>query len=123
MKTMIFILTLSALTVTAKTDRDCSNAHSSAENAYSYCKKAYNSDSWDDTKTYLKKAKYSFEAAMTYAEDDDCKCDDAHNAADDGYSYAKRGYNSTVWEETKVFARKAKNSADYAMSYANDCND
>lgn len=123
MKTIIFILTLSVLTGTTKTDRDCSNAHSSADDAYSYCKKAYDSDSWDDTKSYLKKAMNSFEDAMTYAEEDDCKCDDAHSAADDGYTYAKKGYNSSDWEETKNYAKKAKSSADDAMSYANDCND
>lgn len=123
MKTIIFILTLSALTVTTKTNRDCSSVYSSAYDAYNYCKKAYVSESWDDTKSSLKKAMISFEDAMSYAENDDCKCEDAHTVADEGYTYTKKGYNSSDWEETKDYARKAKSSADDAMSYANDCND
>lgn len=123
MKTIIFILTLSVLTATTRTDRDCSNAYSSADDAYTYCKMAYNSDSWDDTKRYLKKAMISFDDAMTYSQDDDCNCNDAYSAADDGYSYAKKGYNSSNWDETKNYAKKAKSSADDAMSYSNNCND
>jgi hypothetical protein len=110
-------------TTISKADRDCSNAYSAADDAYSYCKKAYNSDDWEDTKRYLKKAMSSFDDAMTYAQDDDCDCDNAHSAADDGYSYAKKGYNSDDWDDIKNYAKKAKNSADDAMSYANDCND
>jgi hypothetical protein len=121
MKTILLILTLSALSLTTKTGRDCSNAYSAADDAYSYSKKAYNSDNWDDTKRYLKKAMSSFDDAMTYAEE--CKCDEAHSAADDGYTYAKKGYNSTDWDQTKNYAKKAKSSADDAMSYANNCND
>lgn len=121
MKTIIFILTLSTVQMIEIKTGDCSDAHSSADDAYSDCKKAYDSDSWSDSKTYLKKAMSSFEDAMSYAED--CNCDDAHSSADDGYTYAKKGYNSTDWDETKDYARKAKSSADDAMSYADDCND
>jgi len=104
-------------------DKDCSNAYSAADDAYSYCKKAYNSDDWDDVKRFLRKAMSGFEDAMTYAQDDDCNCDEAYSAAYDGYSYAKKGYNSDDWDDVKNYAKKAKNSADDAMSYANDCND
>jgi hypothetical protein len=123
MKTMIIILSVAMLSLTANTERDCSNAYSAADDAYSYCKKAFDSDSWEDTKVYLKKAMDSFDDVMTYAEEDECKCEDAQAAGDDGYTYAKRGYNSTDWEETKDYSRKAKGSADDAMSYASNCND
>ena len=64
----------------------------------------------------------SFDDAMTYAIEFDCQCDNAHAAADDGYAYAKKAYNSSVWDETKNYTKKAKRSADDSMSYANDCN-
>lgn len=99
--------------------KDCSETHSSGDDAYSYCKKAYNSDDYDEVKSYLKKAMNSFEEAMSNA--DDCKCDDAHSSADEGYTYAKRGYNTDDFEEMKDYARKAKNSADDVMSNADDC--
>lgn len=123
MKLILSILAFSSLSVSTKTDRDCSDAHSSADDAYSYCKKAYNSDSWDETKGYLKKAMSSFEDAQNYAQEDNCKCDEANTSADDGYTFAKKGYNSTDWDGTKDFAKKAKSSADDAMNYANECND
>ena len=62
-------------------EKDCSDTHSSGDDAYSYCKKAYNSDDYDEVKSYLKKAMNSFEEAMSNA--DDCKCDDAHSSADE----------------------------------------
>ena len=61
----------------------------------------------------------SFEEAKENAED--CKCDEAFTSADDGYSYARKGYNSTDWEETKNYAKKAKNSADDVITNTNDC--
>src|SRR6478735_7056467 len=85
---------------------DCSDAYDAADDAYSYSKKAYDADRWDDTKSYLKKAMSSFEDAKSYAED--CDCDDAESSADDRYSYAKKGYNSSDWEDSKSYARKAK---------------
>jgi hypothetical protein len=100
---------------------DCSEAHDAAENAYSYCKKAFDSDRWDDTKAYLKKAINSFDEAMSYAED--CKCEDAQSSAEEGHSYAKKGYNSTDWDDTKSYAKKARNAADDTMSNADDCDD
>lgn len=99
--------------------KDCSDAHSSADDAYSYCRRAYNSDDYDEVKSYLKKAMRSFEDAMSNAED--CKCDDAYSSADEGYTYAKRGHNSDDFDEMKDYARKAKNLADDLMSNADDC--
>lgn len=99
--------------------KDCSDAHSSGDDAYSYCRKAYNSDDYEEVKSYLKKAMSSFEDAMSNAED--CKCDDAYSSADEGYTYSKRGYNTDDFEEMKDYARKAKNSADDVMSNADDC--
>lgn len=61
----------------------------------------------------------SFEDAMSLA--DDCKCDDAYSSADEGYTYAKRGYNSDDFDEMKDYVRRAKNSADDTMSNADDC--
>lgn len=126
MKLTIIVFTMmtsSIIVLTSKTNTDCSNAYSSADDAYSYCKKAYNSDDLDDAKRYLKKAMNSFDDAMTYSQNDDCYCDNAHNAADEGYSYAKKGYNSDNLEDAQKYAKKAKNSADETMSYSNSCNE
>jgi hypothetical protein len=109
--------------VTIIKDKDCSNAYSAADDAYSYCKKAYNSDEWEDVNNFLKKAMSRFEEAMTYAQDDDCSCDEAYSSLDDGYSYAKKGYSSDDWDEIKNYAKKAKNSAEDAMTHANYCNE
>lgn len=99
--------------------KDCSDAHSSGDDAYSYCRKAYNSDDYGEIKSYLKKAMISFEDAMSYAED--CNCVEAKSSADEGYTYAKRGYNTDDFEEMKDYARKAKNSADDVMSKSDEC--
>ena len=99
--------------------QDCSETHSSADDAYSYCRKAYNSDDIEEVKSYLKKAMGSFEDAMSSAED--CKCDDAHSAAEDGYNYAKKGYRNDDFEEIKRYAKKAKSVAEDVMSKADDC--
>ncbi len=102
-------------------NNDCSEAYDAADDAFSYSKKALNSDSWNDTKRYLKKSMSSFEDAMSYAED--CGCDDAHSSADDGYAYAKKGYNSSNWDDIKNYAKKAKSAAEDTMSNAEDCDD
>lgn len=99
--------------------KDCSDAESSGDDAYTYCQRAYNSDDYEEVKSYLKKAMDSFEEAISSAEE--CKCDDSEYSADEGYTYAKRGYNSDDFEEMKDYARKAKNSADDTMSSADDC--
>lgn len=99
--------------------KDCFDVHSSADDAYTYCRRAYNSDDYDEIKSYLKKAMRSFENTMSFA--GDCKCDDAYSSADEGYTYAKRGYNSDDFDEMKDYARKVKNSADNTMSNSNDC--
>ena len=99
--------------------RDCSDAHSSADEAYTYCKRAYNSDDYEEVKSYLHKAMNSFDYAISQLEE--CKCDDAKSSADEGYTYAKRGYNTDDFKEMKDYARKAKRSADDTMSKADDC--
>ena len=99
--------------------QDCSDTHSSGDEAYSYCRRAYNSDDFEEIKSYLKKAMNSFEEAMSNAED--CKCDEAHSDAEEGYDYAKKGYRSDDFEEMKRYAKKAKSSAEDVMSKADDC--
>lgn len=99
--------------------RDCSETHSAADDAYTNCRKAYNSDDFDEVKSYLKKAMNNFDDAMSSAAD--CKCDDAHSSAEEGYGYAKKGYRSDDFEDVKRYAKKAKNSAEETMTKADDC--
>jgi len=49
------------------------------------------------------------------------QCDDAYSAADDAYSYARRGYRSGDLDDIQRYAKRAMNSAEEAMSYADDC--
>jgi hypothetical protein len=119
MKIVFISLALLLIQINPNNGNDCSDAHSSADDAYTYSKRAFDSDKWTESKDYLRKAMGSFEEAMDQAEE--CGCEDAHSSADDGYSYAKRGFNSTDWEQTKDYARRAKTSADDTMSYAEDC--
>ena len=57
-------------------------------------------------KRLYKKGNGQFEDAMNYSEE--CKFDDAYSAADDGYTYAKRGYNSDDYDEMKDTPGKPK---------------
>jgi len=103
------------------TEKDCSETESSADDAYTYCKRAYNSDDFDEIKSYLKKAMDSFEEAMSSAQD--CKCEDAYSYAEEGFNYAKKGFRTDDFEEMKTYSRKAKDFADDTMSKAVDCTD
>jgi len=107
-----------------------SNTESYANDAYSYAKKAYNSDNLDDAQYYAKKAMNSADDAIDEAGNaqsyaSDCGCDDgisyasnAESNADDAYSYAKKAYNSDTIEDAQYYARKAKSSAEDAESEA-----
>lgn len=118
MKTTCLILLLSA---SFYKQSDCSDALSAADDALTYADRAYDSDSWTDTKDYLKKSMNSFEDAQTYAQD--CECDEAYSVADDGYDYARKGYNSLDWDDAKSNARRAKSSAEDLITYAEECDD
>ena len=118
MKLTILLLSLTFL-LSDMPNNDCANAYSSADDAYSYGKKASDASTWADSKTYLKKALDSFEQAIDYAEE--CECEEAHTSATDGYSYVTKGYNSKTWDEAKGYAKKATASAGDTMSAANDC--
>ena len=56
-------------------------------------------------------------SASSYA----LSCDDAYSAAEEAYSYARKGYLAGNLDDIHYYARKARNSADEAMSYADDC--
>lgn len=121
MKIILFLICILVVSQPFYNAKDCSDAYSAADDAYSYSKKAYYADDLDDIKYYAKKAMSSFDDAMLYAED--CGCDDAYSSADDGYSNAKKAYNSDNVSDGQYYARKAKGDADDTMSYADDCSD
>jgi hypothetical protein len=50
------------------------------------------------------------------------ECSDAVSNGDDTYSYARKAYNETSFDDAQDYARKAKNAADDAKSAAEDCN-
>lgn len=43
------------------------------------------------------------------------------SAADDAYTYARRGYSASDLDNLHYYARKAKNAAGDAYSYASSC--
>ena len=99
----------------------CSDAYTSADEAYDCARKGYNSDTFDELHYYARKAKNSEDDAMSYASD--CGCDDAYSAADDVYTYARRAYSEdSDFDYDQCYMRRAKNSADDAKSYADDRN-
>jgi hypothetical protein len=119
MKILLTITLILAFSSSNHLTRDCSGAHSSADDAYEYSRKAYNEDDLDYAKSYLKKAMNSFDDSMSEAQD--CDCDDAYSSADDGFTYAKRGYNADDLDELQGYAKKARGAAEEAMSHAEDC--
>ena len=100
---------------------DCSTAYSSAEYAYTYAKRGYNSDNLDDVRYYARKVKSAADEAMSEA--GNCSCDDAHSNADYAYTNAKRAYNSEDLDDALNYMRRAKSAADDAMSSAQYCED
>ena len=58
-----------------------------------------------------------FFASLSHA----ANCDDAMSAADDAYTYARRGYRASDLDNLHYYARKAKSAAQDAYSYASSC--
>ena len=48
-------------------------------------------------------------------------CEDAYSSAEEAYSYARRGWRSDDIDDIQYYARKAKNAAEEAIYYADDC--
>jgi len=101
-------------------EKDCSDAYSFADDAYSYSRRASNSNNLEDLHRHARNAINAFEDAMLNA--NNCGCDDTYYEADSGYRNATKAYNTTNIEDGQYYAKKAKRYADYAMSYAEDCN-
>ena len=50
------------------------------------------------------------------------ECSDAVSNGDDAYSYARKAYRESSFDDAQRYARRAKNSADDAKSAAEECN-
>ena len=98
---------------------DCSDAESSAEDAYSYARRAYNEDDFDSAQSLMRRARNAAEEAISNAQE--CGCHDAESAADDAYSYARRAYSASDLGELHDYARRAMNSAEEARDAASSC--
>lgn len=83
----------------------CDNAHS-ADDAYSYCRRAMNSEDFFIMKTYLRIAMSSFEDCQNYSID--CLCQKAFINAEDGYAFAKRDAIQTTMKIFIVMFVKRK---------------
>lgn len=100
---------------------DCANAYIASDDAYTYCKKSYESKEWEEMKELLRKAIISAEDAISLA--NDCECYDALSAAEEVLRYAQFGHRSNDWSVSKEYAKKAKDSAEEAMNFAQECDD
>jgi len=108
----LILLPLSALA-------DCSDAESSADDAYTYARRALSETDFDYAQSLVRRARNSAEEARTEAEG--CECDDAASYADDAYTNARRGYNSSNLRELRYYAERAMKAADGARSLASSC--
>ena len=98
---------------------DCSDALSSADDAYRYARRGYNASDLDELQYYARKAMYAAEEAESEA--DACRCEQAASEASDAYSYARRAYREDDFDYAQTLMRRARSSADSAMSYLSSC--
>ena len=118
-KVMIKILFWAFIVFTpiALSQTDCSDAYSSAEDTYSYSRKAYYSEDHEDIIYYIRKVMNSAEETTNYS--DDCGCDDAYSSAEESYSYLKKARNNI--KEADYYLKKAMSSVEDAMGFLDDC--
>jgi len=98
---------------------DCSDAESSADDAYSYARRAYNEDDFDTAQFLIRMARNAAEDTISYAQE--CGCDDAESAADDASSYADQADNASDLDELHDYARQVMGSAEEASDAASSC--
>ena len=99
---------------------DCYEAEALSADAYSYARRAYNSDDLDSCQTYARRARNA--AADAESEASYCSCYDAEALSADAYSYARRAYNSDDLDSCQTYARRAMSAATDAESEASYCN-
>ena len=98
---------------------DCSDAESSADDAYTYARRALRESNFDDAQSLMRWGRDAAEEAQSQAEE--CKCDDAASYADDAYTNARRGYNASNLRELRHYAERAMKAADAARDAASSC--
>jgi hypothetical protein len=98
---------------------DCGDAESSAEEAYSYARRALREDDFDSAQDLMRRARNAADDARSYAAD--CDCDDAESSAEDAYTYARRAYNATDLDELHMYAKRAMNAAEETQDAASEC--
>lgn len=103
--------------------KDCEGAKSSADDAYTYFKKAYRAESLYDAQHFAKKGMSSSEDAEDEATDTHCDCDDAAGVAEEAYSYGKKAYNADNVSDAQYYAKKAMNAAEEITDEAEACED
>ena len=120
-KTVVkLVLTLAALALLPTSAvADCSEAESSADEAYTYSRRALRESNFDDAQSLMRRARNAAEEAQSEAEE--CECDDAASYADDAYTNARRGYNASNLRELRYYAERAMKAADAARSAATSC--
>lgn len=101
--------------------KNCDDVKSYADEAYSYFRKAYFSNSIEDAHHYAKKGMSAAYDAEDEADESECDCDNAETSASDSYTYGKKSYNSNNLSDAQYYAKKAMNSASEITDEAEDC--
>lgn|GEM_PF-2030423 len=106
-----------------KSQKDCDEVKSDADDAYDYLKKAYEEEDLSDAKDYLRQALDAVDDAESAAGDDECDCDDAASAASDTYDYAHKAYTADKLSDLHYYAKQGMDATDDITSLAEDCED
>ena len=120
MNKLNFALSLILLTLPVGAYADCYDAEALSADAYSYARRAYNSEDLDSCQAYARRAMSA--ALDAESEASYCSCYDAEALSSDAYSYARRAYNSEDLDSCQTYARRARNAASDAESEAAYCN-
>lgn len=118
--TALIVLSISILAaLPGLAQADCSDAENSADDSYTYARRALRESNFDDAQSLMRRARNAAEEAQSEAEE--CGCDDAESYADDAYTGARRAYNASNLIELRYYAERAMKAAAEARDAASSC--
>jgi len=92
---------------------DSRDIYFSADEAYSYARRAYNSDNLDDLQYYARKAMYAAEEAISASVK--IRAHYAEGCAQEVYNFARKAYRSDDFDEAQYYMQKCKSYAQDLM--------
>lgn len=112
-------LAIAILALPLTANADCTDAESSADDAYTYARRALQETTFDNAQSLMRRARNAAEEAQSEAEE--CGCEDAESYADDAYTNARRAYNASNLRELRYYATRAMKAAEAARDAASSC--